>query len=88
MPRKKGAPAARKPLSGARGIAGPGRLTDPQAESANAAGSEPLRYRKTISAPMHGTPLSEDRLDRLKEQAKWSPVSRGVGSQEDPSTKK
>jgi len=37
---------------------------------------------------MHGTPLSEGELERLKERAKSSPLPRSIPPQEDPSTKK
>jgi hypothetical protein len=70
----------------ARGVADPGRLTHPGADPEGKAEESTRDHPQ--SAPMHGTPLPERELERLKERAKSSPLPKGTPSQEDPSTKK
>lgn len=86
MRQKKGASSNRKKASATRGVAEPGRLTRPVTGPDSKA--EELVPDEPQSAPMPGTPLPPDQLDRLKEQAKSSPLPKDVGCQEDPSTKK
>ena len=70
----------------ARGKADRGRLAHPaRGPGGKAKESAPDRPQ---SAPMHGTPLPEREMERLKERAKSTPLHRSIPSQEDPSTKK
>lgn len=85
MPQKKHGSGSQERLPPASGSAGPGRLTHPANPKGKAVESIP---DKPQSAPMHGTPLPEGELERLKERAKSSPLPKGIASQEDPSTKK
>jgi hypothetical protein len=82
MPHKKRGSDSQEQSPPVRGGAGSGRLIHPA--KGKALQSIPNQPQ---SAPMHGTPLPEGELERLKELAKSSPLPTGIASQEDPSTK-
>ncbi len=85
MPHKERGSDGREHSPPARGAAGSGRLTHPANPKGKAVESI---TDKPQSAPMHGTPLPEGELERLKERARLLPLPKGTASQEDPSTKK